>query len=187
MTALGHYLRWCRLEEEEKVKGNKMAADITGISYFAPLMAFLIVFIIMFALLYKTKLLGENAWVQLFMSLIVATVFVSAAGVRDYVLTITPWFGVLVVSLFFILFIVGFVGKPAEFMQKGIGIIAVLILIIIFLVSGFIIFSESIRPFLPGGSVGQEIYSSRVFGALLLVVISAIVSWVLVRNVKEKD
>ena len=164
-----------------------MVADITGISYFAPLLAFLIVFIVMFALLYKTKLLGENAWVQLFMSLIVATIFVSAAGVRDYVLTITPWFAVLVVSLFFVLLIIGFVGKPAEFMHKGIGVIAILVLIVVFLVSGFIIFSESIKPFLPGGSAGQEIYSSRVFGALLLVVISAIVSWVLVRSVKGKE
>ena len=70
-----------------------VAVDVSGISYFAPILAFLIVFVIIFAVLNKTKIFGEvNNWVLLFVSFLVATVFVSAAGVRDYVLTITPWF-----------------------------------------------------------------------------------------------
>ena len=164
-----------------------MALDISWISYFAPLWAFLIVFVILFALLYRTKLLGENAWLQLFISFLISTIFVSAAGVRDYVLTITPWFALLIVSLFFVLFIIGFVGKPSEFMQKGVGIAFVLVLIVIFLVSGFIVFSDVLGPYLPGNPAGDLIYTSRVFGALLLLVICAIVSWVLVAsNKKEK-
>ncbi len=164
-----------------------MAVDITWIGYFMPLLAFLIVFVILFALLNKTKLLGEHLLVQLFVSFLVATIFVSAGGVRDYVLTITPWFAVLVISLFFLLFIIGFVGKPSEFMEKGIGIAAVLILVIIFLISGFFVFSEIVSPYLPGGGRVEAIYSSRAIGALLLLGISAIVSFVLVRQVKKKD
>ena len=169
-----------------------MAVEVAGISYFAPLLAFLIVFIIVFALLNKTKILGEEKFVQLFVSFLIATIFVSAAGVRDYVLTITPWFAVLVISLFFVLLIMGFVGKQADFMQKGVGITAIIVLVIIFLVSGFIVFSGAILPYLTGGGdnplinyfIGQGVYSSRVFGALLLLVISAVVSWVLVRQSK---
>ena len=171
-----------------------MASDISGISYFAPLLAFLIVFIIMFALLNKTKLLGENAWVQLFVSFLVSTIFVSAAGVREYVLTITPWFAVLIVSLFFVLFIIGFVGKDAAFMHKGIGIISVLLLVVVFLVSGFVVFSAVLTPYLPGSSgtganpdffrLTRDIYGTRVFGAMLLLGISALVSWVLVKSSK---
>ena len=164
-----------------------MAIDISWISYFAPILAFLIVFVILFALLNRTKLLGENAWLQLFVSFLISTIFVSGAGVRDYVLTITPWFALLIVSLFFVLFIVGFVGKSAEFMQKGIGIAFILVLIVIFLVSGFIVFSDVIGPYLPGGVAGELIYTSRVFGALLLLAICAIVSWVLVVSGKETD
>ena len=163
-----------------------MAIDISWISYFAPILAFLIVFVILFALLNRTKLIGENAWVQLFISFLTATIFVSGAGVRDYVLTITPWFALLIVSLFFVLFIVGFVGKPAEFMQKGIGVASVLVLIVIFLISGFIVFSDVLGSYLPGGPAGDLIYTSRVFGALLLLVICAVVSWVLVASAKEK-
>src|SRR3989338_5683657 len=124
-----------------------MAVEVAGISYFAPLLAFLIVFIVVFALLNKTKILGEEKFVQLFVSFLIATIFVSAAGVRDYVLTITPWFAVLVISLFFVLLIMGFVGKQADFMQKGVGITAIIVLVIIFLVSGFIVFSGAILPY----------------------------------------
>jgi hypothetical protein len=178
------------------VRKLKMAVDLAGFSYFAPILAFLIVFIIMFALLHKTKLLGEVVWFNLFISLFVAAIFVSAAGVRDYVLTITPWFGALVVSLFFILFIVGFAGKDVEFLHKGIGIFFVIVLILVFLVSGFIVFSDVLLPYLPGSSgagadpgvfsLTREIYGTRVFGAILLVAISAVVSWVLVRSAVSK-
>ncbi len=163
-----------------------MAVDISGISYFAPLLAFLVVFVIVFALMNKTKLLGENVFIQLFVSFLISTIFISGAGVRDYVLTITPWFAVLVISLFFVLFVIGFVGKPAEFMQKGTGITFVILLIVIFLFSGFVVFSEFLLPFLPGGP-RSWIYSTRVVGALLLIVISFIVSWVLVRHSGKKE
>jgi hypothetical protein len=171
-----------------------MAVDLAGISYFGPLLAFLVVLAVVFAVLNRTKVLGEHVWGQMFVSFVLATIFVSAAGVRDYVLTITPWFAALIVSLFFLLLLVGFVGDKAEFMHKGIGIISVLVLVIIFLVSGFIVFSESIAPYLPGASgegadpqlfdFSRNIYETRIFGALLLLVIGGIVSWVLVRSVK---
>ena len=109
---------------------------------------------------------------------------------------INPWFAALVVSLFFLLFLIGFVGKPAEFMNKGIGAGFVVVMIIVFLVSGFIIFSDFIVPYLPGsdGAGGDPsllratewLYGSRVVGALLLVIIGAIVSTVLVRSAAKK-
>jgi hypothetical protein len=171
-----------------------MAVDISGISYFAPILAFLVVFAVIFSLLAKTKVLGESKGVQLFISFVVATIFVSAAGVTDFVLTITPWFGALVVSLMFLLLIIGFVGKDAAFMHKGIGIGFVVVMVIVFLVSGFVVFSESIAPYLPGSegegadpnvvNATQWLLSSRISGAIMLLVIGAIVSWVLVRSVK---
>src|SRR3989338_3911493 len=151
-----------------------MAADISGLSYFAPILAFLIVAVVIFAVLNKTKLLGESAWGNAIVALIIATVFISAAGVRDYVLIITPWFAALLVSLFFILFFIGFIGKPVEGMTKGMGILFVVLLLVVFLVSGFVVFSDVIQPFLPGGIKAgsfKEIYNSRVFGGVLLLVV----------------
>lgn len=164
-----------------------MPVDVSGFSYFAPILAFLVVFVIMYAILARIKLFGDNAspWVLLFVSFLVATIFVSAAGVRDYVLTITPWFAALLISLFFMIFLLRFVGKDVAFLEKGSGVAAVLVLVIIFLVSGFIVFSDFLGPYLPGGASAQGLYSSRAVGALLLLVISALVSWVLVKKVKS--
>jgi hypothetical protein len=165
-----------------------MAVDISAISYFGPILAFLIVFVILYAVLARSKLFGSEAspWILLFVSFLVATVFVSAAGVRDYVLTITPWFATLVVSLFFIIFLLKFMGKNEKF-EKGVGIGAVIVLVIVFLVSGFVVFSDIIGGYLPGGGKAEEIYGSRIFGAFLLLVLSGIVSLVIARKGKKDD
>ena len=169
-----------------------MAADVTAIAYFAPIAAFLLVFVVSFAVLFKTNIIGENKWVQLFVSLFISSIFVSVAGTRQYVLTIVPWFAVLLVSLFLILILTGLTGKDAEFMHKGIGFVVVVLFGIIFLVSGFFVFSDVFLKYIPGPSYGvgvdseslylaNTLYSPRVFGAILLVIVSAIVTWVLVK------
>ena len=169
-----------------------MAADVTAIAYFAPIAAFLLVFIVSFAVLFKTNIIGENKWVQLFVSLLLASIFISVAGTRQYVLTIVPWFAVLLVSLFLILILTGLTGKDAVFMHKGIGVVVVVLFGIIFLVSGFFVFSDVVLKYIPGPAYGvgadesslylaNTLYSPRVFGAILLVIVSAIVTWVLVK------
>ncbi len=169
---------------------------LAGIGNFLPILSFLVVFIIIYALLNKTKVIGENKWWQLFVSFIFATVFISAAGARDYVLNIIPWFAVLVVSLVLILAVVGFIGKPVEGMNKGLGIAFVVILILMFFISGIFVFSEYISPYLPWNygyganpdvlNIAEWVFSPRVFGAILLLIVSAAVSWVLVKAGAEK-
>ncbi|MBI2451650.1 hypothetical protein HYV50_01065 [Candidatus Pacearchaeota archaeon] len=170
-----------------------MPADLSAISYFAPILAFLIVFLIVFSVLIKTKILGENKWFVLFISFIIATIFISTAGAVKYIGTIVPWFAVLLVSLAFLLVIIGFVGKPAESFTKGIGVAFIIILALVFIISAFFIFSYLFTPYIPGPGYGSgldektlfaldTLYSSQILGAILLIVISAIVSWVLVKT-----
>jgi len=164
--------------------------DLSGIGYFLPLLSFLLVFIVIFAILQKTKVF-ENKWLQLFISFLFSTIFVSFVGARDYVINVIPWFAVMVVCLFLILFLISFVGKPLEGWNKGIGIIFVIALLLVFLVSALFVFSSVIGPYLPGGEANAGnsdiglflgwAYSSRVAGGLLLLIISAVVSWVLVK------
>ena len=154
-----------------------MVVDISFLTYFAPILAFLIVFVVMFAILAKTELIGNNQFAQIFVSFLVASIFVAAAGVREYVLTITPWVAFLLISLLFIFIIMGLVGKDIEFLHKGIGIFFVIVVIIVFLVSGYIIFSSYLSPYFT-----EEFLTSRIGGAALLLIICAIVSWILVRK-----
>jgi len=171
-------------------------ADLTGLIYFAPILAFLIVFLILFAALRTSKILGEHIFIHLLVPFIIATIFVSFGGLKDYVLTITPWFAALVVSLFFLLMLTGFVGKPVEGMNKGIGIIFIIVMLLVFLVSGFVVFSKSISSYLPGGAeyenpefarLRDNVLNSRMFGGILLIIVSIAVSWFLVKSVGKKS
>ncbi|RMD67362.1 hypothetical protein D6817_01835 [Candidatus Pacearchaeota archaeon] len=172
-----------------------MVADISAVTYFAPIAIFVLVFVIIAAVLNKTKLLGEHAFLNLFVAFLIATLFVSAAGAFEYVGTIVPWFAVLVVSMVFLLAITGFVGDPMKSWNKGIGAAFVIIMTLVFLVSGFVIFSSLIAGFLPGPTFGQNLapetvvflswlYSPRIAGAILLIIVSALASWVLVKSSK---
>ncbi len=170
-----------------------MATDLTPIAYFAPIVAFLLVFIVMYAVLVKIKIISENYWVNLFISFLIATLFISIAGARQFIQLVTPWFAILIISIFFLLALVGFIGKPIDFLNKWIGIVSVVILAIIFLISAFFIFSNLIIGYLPGPSFGYNadstvlpafafLYSPRVGGAILLIITSAIVSWILFKT-----
>ena len=176
-----------------------MPADLNAIGFFAPIAAFLLVFLVVYAVLSRSKLLGEdNKWLNLFISLFIASIFVSAAGVTRLVQTVVPWFAVLFISLFLVLMLTRFVGKDVAFMEKGAGIVAVVVLGIVFLVSSFVVFSDVLFNYLPGPGFGtggnletlyllDYLYSPRVTGAVLLIILSALVSFVLVRGGGKKD
>ena len=168
-----------------------MPADVSAIAYFAPILSFLMVFVLMFALLAKTKILGEEKFIQLFISFLIATIFITAASVRQLVLDVVPWFAVFVIALFFILVLAGFIGK-GDLVGKGIGWVFILLIIATFIISGIKLFSITFTPYLPGSSYGAGgdadilritdwIYSARVLGAVLLLGVAALVSWVLVK------
>ena len=42
-----------------------MAVDLSGITLIAPIIAYLLVFLVSAAILFKTEVLGENRWVQI--------------------------------------------------------------------------------------------------------------------------
>lgn len=167
--------------------------DVSFISYFGPLLAFLIVFILVFAVLNKTKVAGESSWVQSILAFVVAGVFVSVAGAKDFVLVSTPWIAVVVVSLVFVIALLAFVNVKIEGnVSKAIGGITVLLALAVFIVSAFFLFSHVIAPYLPGTNVGggnsdvlnflDWLYSARVAGAILLLFVGGIVSWILVKS-----
>ena len=80
-----------------------------------------------------------------------------------------------------------------DFMHKWIGGTFVVLLLIAFLISFIFVFSNYFSPYVPGPGYGDGgnpevlyftdwLFSPRVFGAILLVGIGALVSWVLVKG-----
>lgn len=170
-----------------------MAADVSGIGYFAPIAGFLLVVLIVYAILSKTKLLGENKFLNIAVAFTTASIFIAAASAREYIQTVTPFFVILLVCLFFFLMIIGFVGEPLKNFNKGVGVVFLVALGIICLIAAFFVFSYLIVGYLPGPGYGTNadpkilyfldwLYSSRVAGTILVILISLGVAWVLVKS-----
>lgn len=163
--------------------------DVSFVPYFGPILAYFLVLLVVTAVLIQTKLLGDFKWLAVFIGLAIATLFVAAGGVVDYVLTVTPWIAALILSLFFILLLVGFAGvkKDGAFM-KNLGLVVVVIAVLIFLISAFVLYSSLIIQYIPGtsGYVGNDttdfLFSPRVVGAFLLLIVAALASWVLLKS-----
>ena len=170
-----------------------MALDYSWIGYFMPIFVFLFVFVVMYAILVKSKILGDGAFINSFVSFIFAIIFVSFSPSIDYVSTITPWVAILIICLFFVLLVVGFSQKDMDgFMKPGLAWVFIVLLVIIFLASAIVVFNPVLKPYLPGQpdtggdnfllSVKHFVYSEKVFGALLLVIIAAVTSWILTKK-----
>jgi hypothetical protein len=165
-----------------------MVMDISGIFIFMPVFSFLFVFTVVFAVLAKTKVLGEGR-VNILVSFIMAIIFMNFSSLDLYVRTITPWFVVLLVCLFFVLVLIGFSTKSIDKMlTPGFAWVIVSILLIIFLIAAIRVFNPMFHPDLiltsgeGGPGIVQQflyIFDSRIGGSLLLLAIAAVVAWIL--------
>jgi hypothetical protein len=155
--------------------------NISVLGTLGPILAFLLVFIVVYGILRKSSVLAEESFVNLIIAFIVATIFAGFVGVRDLVLIVVPWFSILLVGLFFIMVFASFIGKPENFVGKGIFWVLVGLMGLILLISGFGIFSDSYLS----GFILHWIYTSAVGGTFIFILIAGLVSWVLVRGNKK--
>jgi hypothetical protein len=166
-----------------------MAINISGLNFFMPIFSFLLVFVIVYALLVKFKLLGESQFVNVLVSFIVAVVFMSFSSLKLYVETIIPWFVVLLVVVFLVLIMGLFVSKDWS-PKSWFSWIIIGVLIIIFLISAIYVFNPVFHPDLgvasgEGTSLLEQLggyLEGGFLGSLLLLVIAGIVAWVLTRK-----
>lgn len=149
-----------------------------------PVLSFILVFVLVYALLGKTKILGENKFIHSLLSLVVGIMLVLTPNAREYTLTVTPWIIVFIVALFFIIMIISFVRGNIDDIVKNpaisFGLIAILLLI--FLISGLEVFSASLYNFLHlpvTGEITSILLHPSVLGVIILFVVAAVVSWVL--------
>ena len=155
---------------------------ILATAYLMPIFAFIFVFVLVYALLGKTQILGSNKFIHSLLSLAIAIIFVIAPNARQYTLTVTPWIIVFLIALFFMLLIIGFVRGNIEEVVKNpaisFGLIAVLLLI--FLISGVQVFGSAIANFFnltTTSEIKSFLLHPSVLGVIILFVVGAVVSW----------
>ena len=166
---------------------------LESFAYIMPLFAFLLVFLVTYALLAKTKILGGSNFFHLFLSFIIAIIFVVAPSAQNFALVSTPWIAVFLISLFFIVMILSFVQGNIDDLVKSpfVAIVLVGIVLIIFIISAINVFGPLIAPYLPGHSeaslTSQQAYTKHFFlspaviGGVILLIIAALASWILAK------
>lgn len=165
-----------------------MVLQVYGVGYFGPILAYLLVALIVGAVFLKLELFGKNKWLVIFLALTIATLFVASASIVKLVQVITPWFAILIVSLVFLLLLMGMGGHKGDGdFSKKMGKFVVFLALAIFIISGVVVFSDTLSPYLPGHSyIGNSftdwLYSPPVLGGALLLIVAGIAVWILSRT-----
>jgi hypothetical protein len=166
--------------------------DVSAINFFTPIASFLLVFVVVYAILKKTEILGDNKPMNALVSFIMAIIFVSFSSMEAYVRNIVPWFAVLIVILFLVLLVAKFSTKDFDkMMTKGFAWIVVIIFLIAFLIVAINVFNPVFHPdrVLVSGEnpqiVSQLIYFifySNWAGTILLLIVAAVVAYVITKK-----
>lgn len=159
-------------------------ADVISLApfeIFMPLVAFLFIFVLVFALLKKTALLGSDG-VNVFISFLVSIIFIVNVQLVDFVKLSTSWVVVFVVCLFFILFVSSIVKAPEEVLTKNKNVAWIIIGLVVIL----LIFSSSyVFNWAINWDLLRDWFDEEWFGTVVLLVIAGIVSWNLTKAVKK--
>lgn len=159
-----------------------MVLDLSGLDYLLPIWSFLLVFIISFAVLVSTKIVGENKFWLVFVAFVLATLFITAASARDYVESTAPWAIVVLMVAFFILLVTGFIGEPVEALKGRVGVGLVVVLLLVFLFAALRMFGDSLSPSTTRDPLLLWLYSGPVAGIVILLAVCGLVGWVLTKK-----
>lgn len=157
-----------------------MVASLASVGYLLPVLSFLFVFILVFALLKKTGVIGDNEAVAIFISLILASFFVVNASLVDFVQLTSAWIAVFAVSILFILVLLAFVSKDALeafTSNKAVAWIVVGLLVVFFIISSSYVFNWAVN-----WSLVNDWFYTDWFGFVLLIIVAAVVAKVITKN-----
>lgn len=167
-----------------------MSLNFSWLSTGMPLLTFALVFVLIFAILRKTKILGETGVINTITSLILSIILLSFTSVGNYIANITPWFAVIIVILFFFFMFIAFLIKEPEAFLKPLTIVFIIIFALILITAIFYTFPSS-HAYLPGESeegangtllsIKHFIFEEKFLSGLLLLVIAIIVGFIITR------
>lgn len=153
-------------------------ASLSALNYFLPILSFLLVFFLIYAILVKTKVLGDNNGIMIVISFILGIFFVINASLVEFVNFSSAWFAVFLVCIFMILLLIGFTHGKIDFLQnKFVGWVLVGGLIIFFIISSAFTFNWALN----WDKVWDWFYTDW-FGMVLLLIVAGIAAWILTKK-----
>lgn len=157
----------------------------TGTIFSEGILPFLLVFVLVFAVLQKTKILGEGkSQVDALIALAIGLILIGIPTPRGYIVSIIPWLAVALVVLFTILLLYGLGGEYDSDPKKGLKIPKWFSKWVLYLAIVFVV----ILVLVVGGSWDKIVSwfdDSQILSNVLIVVAVAIALWVALGNKSE--
>ena len=160
--------------------------DVGVLNYFVPVFVFILVFVVFYAILLKTNILGENKGLIALASFVVALLFLVTRTASEFVQLVTPWFVVLIIVAMCFLLIFMFLGVKPESIASAISQEGTVWMILIFLlvllgIALTKVLGPSIAAITRGegteagfmGSVGTIMFHPKILGAVLILLIAS--------------
>jgi hypothetical protein len=156
-----------------------MVAVLSPLGYFMPIISFLFVFVLIYAVLVKTNILGKNNAVSLMISLMLSAFFIYNASLVEFVKTSAAWFVIFFICVFFILLLITFTHGDGikKIMNPSMAWVMLAILVIIFVVSSSYVFNWAVN-----WTTLKDWAHTDWFGFVLLLVMAGIVAKVLTKK-----
>lgn len=154
-------------------------ANLNLFEWLMPIFSFLVVFIVVYALLQKSKLLGENKPVSFFLSFILAGMFIVNASLVEFVQFTSSWMVVIIIIVFLAFVLLAFFPSGLDFMKnaKWFPWVLLLLIIVFFITSSAFVFNWAINWANVSAWFGSDWWSM-----ILLLIIAGVVSFVLAKK-----
>ncbi|MBU2522736.1 MAG: hypothetical protein KKE23_00400 [Nanoarchaeota archaeon] len=157
------------------------------LAYVMPLLAYLFIFTLVYALLAKTRVLGDNKYVHFTLSIVVAVIFILSPMATKFTALTIPWVAIFIFMVFFILLTITFVrGKIDDIVKSPlIAIIISIIILIIFIISAINVFGPLVSQgyFSTEGQAAFDFFTNpQFYGLVVLLIIAGIVSWTVTKK-----
>lgn len=160
--------------------------DVGLVHYFSPVIMFLFILVLIYAVLSKFSFFGENKNIRMVIAFCVAALFLFSESARKFIDVTTPWFVVMMVMVLFLLVILMFIGLSESDLAKAarepqVYWVVIVLSLLVLIISFVFVFGEKASPY-TGGDDGVEktriseglnaLIHPRVLGALFLLIIA---------------
>jgi len=155
--------------------------DVSMLEFLSPVFSFLFIFVVVYAVLDKFKLMGENKSVKLVAAFSIAMLFLFSEPARNLISLTTPWFAVLLVGALILLSVFMFIGVPENDLIKAVKDVKVywpiiIISLLVFTIALVQVFETGSDDLKPGPRTFEGINAlvhPRILGAIFLLIIAA--------------
>lgn len=151
------------------------AVDI--LRYFLPVFTFIFVFVILYAILDKTGILGKNKALNTIISLIIALTVLFSGSAVDLINFVAPWFAVIIVISLLAILLLSFYLKQGDNLKLGpVPVLAMVFGAIVIMLGITQVFGPVFTPYAEGADPDwttlRTLFHPRIIGAFFILLVA---------------